>query len=223
MEVQAIIKRWSRRYDARLLEQLIYQPPLSAADFGNAHALGKWAAALEHALNILNDTARRFRIEVQPGIESAEGEGGRTARIIVRRTEHGTVHEKSLPPEFFASAEYGQLAALGRILQGMIGEGAHVVSGSQRREVGSFKEAINWLFDQARKGQSMQRYKGLGEMNPEQLWDTTINPDTRRLLQVKIEDAIAADDIFNTLMGDQVEPRREFIEKNALSVANLDI
>jgi DNA gyrase subunit B len=160
---------------------------------------------------------------VQPGIESAEGEGGRTARIIVRRTEHGTVHEKSLPPEFFASAEYGQLAALGRILQGMIGEGAHVVSGSQRREVGSFKEAINWLFDQARKGQSMQRYKGLGEMNPEQLWDTTINPDTRRLLQVKIEDAIAADDIFNTLMGDQVEPRREFIEKNALSVANLDI
>jgi DNA gyrase subunit B len=105
----------------------------------------------------------------------------------------------------------------------MIGEGAYVTSGSQRREVGSFKEAINWLFDQARKGQTMQRYKGLGEMNPEQLWETTINPETRRLLQVRIEEAIAADDIFNTLMGDQVEPRREFIEKNALSVANLDI
>jgi DNA gyrase subunit B len=223
MEVQAIIKRWSRRYDARLLEQLIYQPPLSAADFGNAEALGKWAAALEHSLNILNDAARRFRIEVQPGVELAEGEGGRAARIVVRRTEHGTAHEKSLPPEFFASAEYGQLAELGRVLQGMIGEGAYVTSGSHRRDVGSFKEAINWLFDQARKGQTMQRYKGLGEMNPDQLWETTINPDTRRLLQVKIEDAIAADDIFNTLMGDQVEPRREFIEKNALSVANLDI
>ena len=105
----------------------------------------------------------------------------------------------------------------------MIGEGAYVTSGTQRRDVGSFKEAITWLFDQARKGQSMQRYKGLGEMNPEQLWETTINPETRRLLQVRIEDAIAADEIFNTLMGDQVEPRREFIEKNALAVSNLDV
>jgi DNA gyrase subunit B len=141
----------------------------------------------------------------------------------MHRYEHGSHSEKALPREFFSSAEYGRIAELGQTLHGMIGEGAYVVSGSQRREVGSFKEAINWLFEQARKGQSMQRYKGLGEMNPEQLWDTTINPDTRRLLQVRIEDAIAADDIFNTLMGDQVEPRREFIEKNALTVANLDV
>jgi DNA gyrase subunit B len=224
MEAQAIIKRWSRRYDARLLEQMIYQPPLSAADFGNSDALRDWARQLERSLNALNDAARRYQIEVQPGFEAPDGaEGSRSARILVRRTEHGTAHEKSLPPEFFASAEYNQLAELGRTLQGMIGEGAYVVSGSQRREIGSFKEAINWLFDQARKGQTMQRYKGLGEMNPEQLWDTTINPESRRLLQVRIEDAIAADDIFNTLMGDQVEPRREFIEKNALAVANLDI
>jgi DNA gyrase subunit B len=152
-----------------------------------------------------------------------ELEGARPARLYVRRTEHGTAHEKALPPEFFASAEYGQIAELGRTLQGLVGEGAHVVSGNQRREIGSFKEAINWLFDQARKGQTMQRYKGLGEMNPEQLWETTINPETRRLLQVRIEEAIAADDIFNTLMGDQVEPRREFIEKNALAVSNLDV
>jgi DNA gyrase subunit B len=98
-----------------------------------------------------------------------------------------------------------------------------VTRGEDRHEIGGFKEGMAWLFEQAKTGQSIQRYKGLGEMNPEQLWDTTINPETRRLMQVRIEDAVAADDIFTTLMGDQVEPRREFIEKHALTVTNLDI
>jgi DNA gyrase subunit B len=101
--------------------------------------------------------------------------------------------------------------------------GAYVAKGEQRREISSFKQAIDWLLELARKGQVIQRYKGLGEMNPGQLWDTTINPATRRLVRVRIEDAQAANDIFATLMGDQVEPRREFIEKNALAVANLDV
>jgi DNA gyrase subunit B len=98
-----------------------------------------------------------------------------------------------------------------------------VRKGSDRHDIVGFKEAMTWLIEQAKKGQTIQRYKGLGEMNPGQLWDTTINPESRRLMQVKIEDAVAADDIFTTLMGDQVEPRREFIEKNALAVANLDV
>jgi DNA gyrase subunit B len=227
MEVQAIIKRWSRRYDARLLEQLTYVPALSAESFDQPDRLRDWAQALERAINAPSDAGRKYQIEVvQAGID--HGTDGaepkrRAARLLVRRSEHGSVFEKSLPREFFVSAEYRRISELGQTLSGMIGEGAYVTSGNQRRDVGSFKEAITWLFEQARKGQTMQRYKGLGEMNPEQLWETTINPASRRLLQVRIEDAIAADDIFNTLMGDQVEPRREFIEKNALAVSNLDV
>ncbi len=215
MEVQAITKRWARRYDDRLLDQLIYMPEVRPADFDRTEWLGAWARDLNGRLNALDDGTRTYRVELR-------GEGA-AARVIVHKTEHGTPSHKYLPREFFESAEYQRIADLARTLAGLIGEGAFVTRGSERHEVGSFKEAMKWLFDQAKKGQSIQRYKGLGEMNPEQLWDTTINPETRRLLQVKIEDALASDDIFTTLMGDQVEPRREFIEKNALAVTNLDV
>ena len=217
MEVQAIIKRWSRRYDDRLLEQLIYMPEVKPDHFDQLDWVRGWARDLDERLNALNDGTRTYRVEV------GEGEPGHAARVIIHKTEHGTPSTKYLPREFFESAEYQRIADLARTLAGLIGEGAYVTRGEERHEVGSFKEAMKWLLDQARKGQTIQRYKGLGEMNPEQLWETTINPATRRLMQVRIEDAVAADDIFTTLMGDQVEPRREFIEKNALSVTNLDI
>ena len=217
MEVQAIIRRWARRYDERLLDALIYQPQVTLDDFDRAGFLSSWCAGLVQSLNAMNDSARSFQADVRPASE------GHAARIVVHRTEHGTVTDKHLTREFFESAEYRRICDLGRTLDGLVGAGAVVVRGDERLEVGSFKEAMLWLFEQARKGQGIQRYKGLGEMNPEQLWDTTINPETRRLLQVRIDDAVAADEIFTTLMGDQVEPRREFIEKNALSVANLDV
>ncbi len=217
MEVQAIIKRWSRRYDDRLLDQLIYMPEVKPEDFDRPDWLRGWAQDLHRRLNSLDDGTRTYRVEV------SEPSDGHAARVLIHKTEHGTSSNKYLPREFFESAEYQRIADLARTLAGLIGEGAFVTRGDDRYEVGSFKEAMKWLFDQARKGQTIQRYKGLGEMNPEQLWDTTINPESRRLMQVKIDDAVAADDIFTTLMGDQVEPRREFIEKNALSVMNLDV
>ncbi|HVO45620.1 MAG TPA: DNA topoisomerase (ATP-hydrolyzing) subunit B [Steroidobacteraceae bacterium] len=217
MEVQAIIKRWSRRYDDRLLEQLIYMPEVSTADFDRPDWLRGWAQELHQRLNGIDDGTRTYAVRVSDATD------GHAARVLIHKTEHGTPSNKYLPREFFESAEYQRIAELARTLAGLIGEGAFVTRGEERQEVGSFKEAMRWLREQARRGQSIQRYKGLGEMNPEQLWETTINPESRRLMQVRIDDAVAADDIFTTLMGDQVEPRREFIEKNALSVLNLDV
>ncbi|MGH8177802.1 MAG: DNA topoisomerase (ATP-hydrolyzing) subunit B [Steroidobacter sp.] len=217
MEVSAIIRRSSRRYDQRVLEQLLYMPEATLADHDRYDWLSQWGRTLESQLNAPDDAGRRYRVRVLAGAD------GGSPKLLVARTEHGSTTEKHIHREFFESAEYRRIVDLAKTLTGLLQPGAYVAKGDQRREIGSFRQAIDWLLDQARRGQMIQRYKGLGEMNPEQLWDTTINPATRRLIQVRIDDAQAANDIFATLMGDQVEPRREFIEKNALTVANLDV
>jgi DNA gyrase subunit B len=214
MEFQAALRRAPRRYDLHVLEQMLVMPELSPADREDTVRLAAWGQQLEQRLNADQPAGRSYRVLLQEGPPS---------QLVVSRSEHGLTMEKHLHKEFFSSQEYRRIAELSRTLSGLFGSGAYVKRGDARQEVSSFREAMQWLLEQARKGQSIQRYKGLGEMNPDQLWDTTINPETRRLVQVEIEDALGADEIFSTLMGDQVEPRREFIERNALSATNLDV
>jgi Type IIA topoisomerase (DNA gyrase/topo II, topoisomerase IV), B subunit len=151
------------------------------------------------------------------------GSEGQPAALNVVRRHMGEERQYLLPLSVFESGELRPLHEAAALLHGLVREGAQVVRGGRSQAVTSFAQAQAWLMEEAKKGRQIQRFKGLGEMNPEQLWETTVNPDTRRLLRVRIEDAVAADQIFSTLMGDVVEPRREFIENNALKVANLDV
>jgi DNA gyrase subunit B len=214
MEFQAGARRSQRRYDLHVLEQMLHVPEITATDREDADKLGAWGQQLEKLLNAGQPAGRHYAVTLQAGTPP---------HLVVSRTEHGVTVEKHLHREFFATSDYRRISELSRTLSGLFGPGAYVKKGEAREEVGNFRDALMWMLAQARKGQSIQRYKGLGEMNPDQLWDTTINPQTRRLVQVKIEDALGADEIFSTLMGDQVEPRREFIERNALAATNLDV
>jgi len=215
VSVMSMIERLARRYDPAALEQMIYVPAL-AMD-ADAAVLEEWAAGLQESLrHAVNGSGVRYRVGVSRDADGPKG-------IEITRGRHGNDERWQIAQSFFAGAEYQRIAALGAELTGLIDEGARVERGEQERPVHSFKEAIEWLLSEARRGLAIQRYKGLGEMNPEQLWDTTVNPETRRLMRVQIEDAVTADEIFTTLMGDHVEPRREFIERNALTVENLDV
>ena len=217
VSVMSILDRLSRRHDRLLLEQMIYIPQIKSEQLEDEQFLSTWAATLQTALTSAA-SGRKVKYSVQI-IKSDEGVTG----FHVIRNQHGVDDESDISIHFFESPEYSHIAELNNDIRDLIGEDAFVTRGEQRHEIKSFKEAVEWLMLEARKGQYIQRYKGLGEMNPDQLWDTTVNPETRRLLQVRIEDAVAADEVFTTLMGDQVEPRRAFIESHALTVENLDI
>ncbi|MCZ8131735.1 MAG: DNA topoisomerase (ATP-hydrolyzing) subunit B [Steroidobacteraceae bacterium] len=217
VDVQTIVDKWARRYDRAVLSQLPYLPVVGIDQLASTPTMEAWARSLESRLGARGDKTRTYRVELQVN------PGAQPVRLNVFRTEHGLTTEKHLQREFFFSSEYKVIAEYANALARLGGVRATVEKGEHSQDVATFEDALGWLMEQAKKGQTIQRYKGLGEMNPEQLWETTVNPQSRRLIQVRIEDAVAADDLFTTLMGDQVEPRREFIEKNALAVANLDV
>ena len=211
------IARNAHRFDPIVLESLIDFTPLDAASLAEHTDEAHELEALAAKLNRTGLGKPRYALRLQPANEA------RQAALLVTRLHMGEELTQVLPLSIFEHGELKPLREAAAVLHGLIREGAQIVRGNRAQPVASFAEAQGWLLEEAKKGRQIQRFKGLGEMNPEQLWDTTVNPDTRRLLQVKIEDAVAADAIFSTLMGDVVEPRREFIEDNALKVANLDV
>lgn len=216
-QAMATIDRLARLYPSQILETMIYQAPLTEANLSDETEMKVWCQQLEDVLQLQQQGSHSFSVRVYADTER------KLFLPAVNITSHGVPHEHLFERDFFVSGEYASLVALGQKLQGLLEETAYIRRGERKFATTSFKAALEWLMDESRKGHSIQRYKGLGEMNPEQLWETTMDPAVRRMLRVTIEDAITADQMFTCLMGDQVEPRREFIETNALAVANLDI
>lgn len=213
----ASIVRLNRRYNGTVLEKMITMEGMNEEKFRDSAVAEPWFNEIVDRLNASSGDEKKY------GAQYEKAPDGTMEAATIRVTTHGVDTDYSYQSEFFSLPEYGVIRTLAEELIGLIGEGAYVQRGERRQEVNSFKQALEWLMQEAKRGQGIQRYKGLGEMNPEQLWETTMDPNNRRLLQVKIEDVIAADDTFTTLMGDHVEPRRDFIEKNALYVSNLDV
>ncbi|MDC3264410.1 DNA topoisomerase (ATP-hydrolyzing) subunit B [Porticoccaceae bacterium] len=215
--VMGLVERMSLVYPKEILNALVYAPKFSTELLENRSDLESWCSDLQEKLVLSDNGTHRYKVLVEEDSER------HIFQPSIEVTAHGIPNYHLLSRELFAANEYKAIAGLGDVLQGLMEEGAYVQRGERNTQVESFTEALDWLMAESRRGISTQRYKGLGEMNPGQLWDTTMDPDVRRMLRVTIEDAIAADQMFTTLMGDQVEPRRDFIETNALSVVNLDV
>ena len=215
--ILAIFNRLQQNMMPEMLEELIDLPALSEATLLDEKAMQAWAETLQARLNEKSETSVNYAINVI-GDEDSNQYG-----LEINKRLHGIVSQNTIKSDFFNGADYLAISKFVEQAGDMFTEQSVVSRGDRKQEVKKFSEVYDWLMKEARKGLNIQRYKGLGEMNPDQLWETTMDPDNRRLLNVRIEDAIAADEVFTTLMGDQVEPRRIFIESNALNVSNLDV
>lgn len=214
--VMKTLKRLSRLYPQELTEHFIYLPEVTQEQLADHAGMQAWLARFQERLN----TNQKSGLTYQTSLREDKERNLWLPEVEI--TSHGLASYVTFNREFFGSNDYRSVVVLGANLGTLLGEGAYVQRGERRKAVTEFKEALDWLMNESTKRHTIQRYKGLGEMNPDQLWETTMDPTVRRMLKVTIEDAIAADQLFNTLMGDAVEPRREFIESNALSVSNLD-
>ena len=212
-----LLKRLSRRYPEVMLEQFLTLGTLASDKLSDQAIVVEWSEKLQKAVNDAADPSQRYLVEAVFDNET------QNYFVQIDLIAHGVPYTYRLGTEFFSSPEYRQISTLADALDGLMVPGALVRRGEREVAAESFKQVYQWLMQESKRGLGVQRYKGLGEMNPDQLWETTMDPESRRMLQVKIEDAIGADQMFTTLMGDNVEPRRAFIETNALLVTNLDV
>ena len=204
-------------YSSDVLWELVYTSPLTVDAMADEARVTTFSNDLSERLLTISGNNVRFECFVRRDPERG------TYYVVVRRTAHSVATDIVLGHNLFSSSEYKQLIELGALLASSVTSESFVKRGEKEFASSDFANIMRWLLDEARRGCSIQRYKGLGEMNPDQLWETTMDPEARRMLRVTIEDAIRADQMFVTLMGDDVEPRRDFIETNALAVANLDV
>ncbi|MFZ2412132.1 MAG: toprim domain-containing protein, partial [Candidatus Methanoperedens sp.] len=206
---EAIIERLSRFIAPTVLHSLLKIPSMSLTSKSEA----------ETSASNLSAQLSGEKLEIAVRYD----ESNENYRLVIQRNSHGNIQTQYIDQEFLQSGDYAQLINTSEVLRGLLGEGANIKRGDHQQPITEFKQAMDWLLEEVKRGMGIQRYKGLGEMNPSQLWETTMDPAVRRLLRVQIEDIIAADEIFTTLMGDQVEPRRAFIESNALGARNIDV
>jgi DNA gyrase subunit B len=213
---QETVKRMSNLVPGEVLHQMVTLPRLSPADLESEAMVKDWTEKLSAVLPDAGRSGSHFEVAVLKDSER------NNYNVEIKVITHGMAREYLLDKDFFGGSGYNKLASMSEMLRDTLDETAYIQRGERVHPIVDFWDAVQWLLSEAKKGFNIQRYKGLGEMNPSQLWETTMDPETRRMLQVTIDDAVGADKMFTTLMGDEVEPRRAFIEANALNVANLD-
>ena len=217
IRIEEDIERLSRVYPKDVMSKLLYCKPLTQEDLTNESVVAEWIDAIRAQMPQDARTGFRFDFSVE------KDEERNIFLPVVEIMSHGVSNRYRFEGTFFTSPEYMRIVDMAETVAELFGEESYIQRGERREDVTTISGMKAWLMKEANRGMTTQRYKGLGEMNPEQLWETTMDPDARRMLRVTIDDAVAADQMFTTLMGDEVEPRRNFIQDNALSVANLDV